>query len=435
MATEDDFLIAESGEDSNSPGSPESGRSKQEALSESQQEMINKLFFEDSDDDGRMSQESLLSLESDDQESTRPNSPELGTSRNKKKALTEAAERRRLGKQKAKVYIPQRKKKKKSSNKQHKVEEVTGFKNLEENGRVKPKVLVKWAGFLCATWEPIEKIPHHFTSAFFDKYKNPALQEHIHQDLKKNGTKSQWIRYEKRKAPAPRRNGLVIPRMAYRDGRATGRQELLLSEAKDGQGGTCFPDALCHGLEALIDVTRGTSSHVRARVDSTRSLASGDLAVREVTRGKFRLANVSRMMRLKGGIDFQLLQCETGIFIITLAYWLDDSKRGKQLKHCTMFDAGRKMTLQGKTYRGVLKDNQHWIKVHVVEDSDRKTIEGARAFFRKIFPSKYFPLIRTVQVFEIVPAHEAEFRGKRRFQMAASRLADHRGAHREPDRR
>lgn len=190
-------------------------------------------------------------------------------------------------------------------------------------------------------------------------------------------------------------------------GSATGKREVLFSGAKKD----CLADATA--------VVTGDDKHaVRAFLGEDRSFHRATEYV-ATTHPELVLDNVSDIMLTSpGGVAMALLNCDSGKFVLQQTYTVDSEVR----YHCAALDMGlewgpvESFDLQTgkvvvKSGRGVLKDNQADVKVHLAEASDREKY-AARAFFANPYPK--FPDMRISRVYELVSAKEAAVRAMAR---------------------
>ena len=160
------------------------------------------------------------------------------------------------------------------------------------------------------------------------------------------------------------KDGLLVARRVFR--RDYGR---LVS----GERTQCLADALAHALEA-------EQGAVRAGIGADHCFARAAAYVEEAH--PERQLVKTALLQVKGGPAVALLDAAAGRFVLAMSYWHDGAKR----YHCAFYDAGfaweredlERGWLRG---RGVLKDNQADVAVHLAEASDRASKEAARAFF------------------------------------------------------
>ena len=208
---------------------------------------------------------------------------------------------------------------------------------------------------------------------------------------------------DEEKQTQPRNEGLLMDRGDFFKGGATGKREVLLSGAKKD----CLADA--------IAVVTGDDKHaVRTFLGEDRSF---DRATEYVssTHLESALDDVSDiMLTSSGGVGVALLNCDSRKFVLQQTYTVNGEKR----YHCATLDMGlewgpvESFDLQTgeivvKSGRGVLRDNQADVKVHLAEASDREKY-AARAFFATPYPK--IPDMRISRVYELVSAEEAAVR-------------------------
>ena len=204
-----------------------------------------------------------------------------------------------------------------------------------------------------------------------------------------------------------------MARKDFRAGDATGKREALHSGARRD----CLADALA---EATGDANGATRDYL----GEDRSLDRARAYVAEV-HPTLRLDDASSdFMNSKGGVAWALLSRTQGRFVLQQTY----AEAGETKRHCTFFDAGLAWgpvevfdehgTRIVKAGRGVFKDNQTDVKVHLAEASDRQDKLTARAFFAHPYPGR--DDMRIARVYELVSAEEASRRDARRAQRKAA---------------
>ena len=104
--------------------------------------------------------------------------------------------------------------------------------------------------------------------------------------------------------------------------------------------------------------------------------------------------------RVAGGIAFALLNAICGRFVLSMSYMHDGIKRYHCAYFCADFEWQREDLESGRTVcgRGVLKDNQSDVPVHLAMASDRSNADAARAFFDE----PYGLAMRIEAVYELV---------------------------------
>jgi hypothetical protein len=157
----------------------------------------------------------------------------------------------------------------------------------------------------------------------------------------------------------------------------------------------CLADALTHALKADQEA-------VRAGIGDDHSFARAITYVNESHADKA-LIRVTTSLMVKGGIELALLNRTACLLVLDMSYVIG----GKKLYHCAFFDAGfewERETLDRGCVRGrgVLKDNQADVCVHLAELSDADTKDAARAFFQE----PYEVPMRIETVYELVPREQ-----------------------------
>ena len=179
-----------------------------------------------------------------------------------------------------------------------------------------------------------------------------------------------------------------------KDGLLIGRGDFRRDFGQLISGGRtqCLADALAHGLEAEKDV-------VRLGIGADHCFARATAYIEEAF-PEWDLVKSTEHFRVAGGIAFALLNAICGRFVLSMSYMHDGIKR----YHCAYFYADfewqREDLESGRTVcgRGVLKDNQSDVPVHLAMASDRSNADAARAFFDE----PYGLAMRIEAVYELV---------------------------------
>ena len=193
---------------------------------------------------------------------------------------------------------------------------------------------------------------------------------------------------------APRRRAFKEA-LGGKDGLLVGRGEFRRDFGHLVSGGRteCLADAIAHALEADKGV-------VRNGIGSDHSFKRAVSYIKEAFPEWVLVKNTASFM-CKGGPELALLNASTGRFVLSLSY----VHNGARQYHCAYFDAGfrwkrddfqRGAPLCG---RGVLKDNQSDVPVHLAMDGDRASADTARAFFA----APYASIMRIEAIYELVP--------------------------------
>lgn len=182
-----------------------------------------------------------------------------------------------------------------------------------------------------------------------------------------------------------------------KDGLLIGRVEFRVdfgAQLHSGDATSCLADALAHGLE--VD-----KHSVRAGIGDDHSFARATQYIDEA-HPEWALVKSTAAFMLKGGIEKALLHAPVGRLILSVSYRCGD---GVKRYHCAFYDAGFEWAHEdpesGATLcgRGVLKDNQCDVAVHLAMESDRQSTEAARAFFQ----APYALPMRIEAVYALVP--------------------------------
>ena len=207
--------------------------------------------------------------------------------------------------------------------------------------------------------------------------------------------------------------GLLMNRGEFHRGGATGKKEVLLSGARKD----CLADA-------VTVITHDDKLTVRTFIGDDCSF---DRAVAYIatTHPHLALDDVSDiMLEAPGGVAMALLNRESGKFILQHTYTVN----GKKRNHCATFEVMEWGPVECfdlatgevvvKSGRGVFKDNQADVKVHLAEASDCEKC-AARTFFAKPYPN--IRDIRISRVYELVSAEEGSARAVAREERKCAR--------------
>jgi hypothetical protein len=138
---------------------------------------------------------------------------------------------------------------------------------------------------------------------------------------------------------------------------------------------TCLADAVAMAMDVDNDPVREFIG-----VDYTWRRA--DQCVQTFQPG-WALVSANKSLKQPGGLELTLLKMTLGKYVLMMSYSQDDIK----YYHCAFFDSGYEWKIETHdqgwvTGRGVLKDNQADVGVHLTEDVDRESTASARAFFQ-----------------------------------------------------
>jgi hypothetical protein len=193
---------------------------------------------------------------------------------------------------------------------------------------------------------------------------------------------------EKAKDDKTKSAGLLVGRKDYQ----TSHGVLLSGELED-----CLADAVAMALGF-------PQAKVRDFIGLDHTFIRAAECVRELQPGSD-LVPVTQSYMKPGGIELALLSAHVGVFILRMSY-THEGETSKQ-HHCAIFDAGylwkRETVERGWIEgRGVLKDNQTDVLVHLAEASEGINTVSDRSFFQ--FPYKC--RVRIEAVYELVRKSE-----------------------------
>jgi len=191
-------------------------------------------------------------------------------------------------------------------------------------------------------------------------------------------------RRQKAKDDTTTTKGILVGRRDFQ-----GSHGFLLS----GNSEDCIADAVAMALGIPQAITRDFIGQ-----DHTFICASA--CVRKLRPGSD-LISASAKCMIAGGVELALLRFKVGLFFLKMSYTPDGEK--SKGYHCALFDANllweRDTVERGVIVgRGVLKDNQTDVLVHLAEKSDRKNQFSARAFFQYPYKCR----MRIEAVYELV---------------------------------